>query len=80
MRLALVKIDPRRDGVAAQCVEPLTRALKLPDPQARAEGAAALGEIGPAAAAALPALKDLAQDPDEAVQKAAADALTKIGK
>ena len=77
---ALVKIDPQREGLAGECVEPLLRALRLPDPQARAEAAAALGEIGPAAAAAKPALDELAKDPDETVQKAAAAALKKIAR
>jgi tetratricopeptide (TPR) repeat protein len=65
---ALVKIDPQRQGLAAECLDPLTRALKLADPQARAEAAAALGEIGPTATPAAPSLEALAQDPDEAVQ------------
>jgi HEAT repeat protein len=77
---ALVKIDPSRDGLAAECLEPLTRGLLLADPQARAEAATALGEMGPAAAPAAAALVELARDPDEAVQKAAAEALKKIRK
>src|SRR5262249_52697741 len=72
---ALVKIDPNREGLAAECLEPLTRGLLLADPQARAEAATALGEMGPVAALAGGALEQLARDPDEAVQKAAAEAL-----
>jgi HEAT repeat protein len=77
---ALVKIDPRRDGLAAECLEPLTRGLHLADPQARAEAATALGDMGSAAAPVTASLEQLARDPDEAVQKAAAEALKKIRK
>jgi HEAT repeat protein len=77
---ALVKIDPGREGLAAECLEPLIRGLLLADPQARAEAATALGEMGPGASPTAAALEQLARDPDEAVQKALADALEKIRK
>jgi len=77
---ALVQIDPRREGIADQCLAPLTRALQLADPYARNEAVVALGELGPAAAPAVPALKELSSDPDEAVRKSVAAALKKIAK
>ncbi len=77
---ALVQIDPKRDGLAGECVGPLTRALKLPDPHYRNEAAVTLGRIGPSARSAADALAKLADDPDETVRKSAAEALEKIAK
>jgi HEAT repeat protein/predicted nucleic acid-binding Zn ribbon protein len=77
---ALVHVDPQRDGLASQCLEPLTRALKLSNPRFRSEGALTLAMLGAAAKPALPALQAIAKDPDETVRKSVADAIKKIGK
>ena len=71
-------IDSKPKGLADHCLGPLTRALQLPDPQVRSEAAEALGLLGPAAGLAVPALKELAQDPEESVRKSVAAALKKI--
>jgi len=75
---ALVRVDPKREGLAGECLGPLTRALKLPDSHLRKEAVEALGLLGSAAAPAAPAIKELAHDPDEAVRKSAAEALKAI--
>jgi len=75
---ALVHVDPRQPGLAAICTTPLTRALKMPDPRVRREAAEALGLMGRGAASAASALEALANDPDESVREAAAEALQKI--
>jgi HEAT repeat protein len=54
-------------------------ALKAKDPKARAHAAYALGVIGPAATAAVPALSDALKDRDEDVRHWAAEALGRIG-
>src|SRR5262249_13068718 len=77
---ALVHVDPQRKGVAEQCLEPLTRSLKLPDARARNEAVLALAMLGPSARSAVPALEAVAKDPDETVRKSVAEALKKIGK
>jgi HEAT repeat protein len=76
---ALIHVEPRRPGLAVLCAGPLTRALKLPDPRVRREAALALGTLGPAAVSAVPELKDVANDQDESVRQAVAEALQKIG-
>jgi HEAT repeat protein len=77
---AMVHVDPRHPGLAAMCAGPLTRALKLPDPRVRREAAVALGMLGPAAASAVPDLKEIANDQDESVRQAVSEALQKIGR
>jgi HEAT repeat protein len=77
---ALVHVDPRHPGLATMCAGPLTRALKLPDPRVRREAALALGMLGPAAASAVPELKEVANDQDESVRQAVSEALQKIGR
>jgi HEAT repeat protein len=76
---ALVHVEPRRPGLATVCAGPLARALKLPDARVRREAALALGMLGPAAASAVPDLKEVANDQDESVRDAVAEALKKIG-
>ena len=76
---ALVRIDPKQEGLADLVVEPLTRGLSLPDPQARLEAVSALELLGAAAKPALPTLKALSKDDDESVRKAAAKAVKAIG-
>jgi HEAT repeat protein len=75
-----VHVDPQRKGLADQCLGPLTRSLKLPDPRFRNEGVLTLAMLGAAAKPALPALQAIAKDPDETVRKSVADAIKKIGK
>jgi len=65
----------RPGGVAA-----LARALADGNPQARLLAAVTLGEIGPEAKSAIPALEAALGDRDEAVRFAAAEALKKIGQ
>jgi HEAT repeat protein len=77
---ALVRIDPKREGLAAQCLDPLTKALKLPDPRARSEAVLSLAMMGRAAQPARTALQELARDPDETVRKSVAEALKAIEK
>jgi HEAT repeat protein len=54
--------------------------LKNKNPLVRKQAAIALGEMGPAAKAAVPALRDALLDKDEGVQAAAAAALEKIDR
>jgi HEAT repeat protein len=75
---ALANVAATKEGIADKCVGPLTRSLKLPDPQARKESVGALALLGRAARSAVPALEALARDPDESVRKSVADALAKI--
>src|SRR5262249_29056776 len=75
---ALVQIDAAREGLAGECLGPLTRALKLPDPHARNEAVTSIGRMGRAAASAAGALQELARDPDETVRESVAEALQKI--
>src|SRR5262245_66010290 len=53
------------------------KALKSKNAAVRKQGAAALGDMGPKAKAAVPALRAALADPDEGVQAAAAAALEK---
>jgi HEAT repeat protein len=75
---ALAHISPRKEGVAEECLKPLLQGLKLSDPRVRIEAAQALALLGPAAKGAVPALREIASDEDEAVKKSAAEALQKI--
>jgi HEAT repeat protein len=56
----------------------LAEALKEKDNDVRIKAAGLLGEIGPAAKAAVPALREMLRDRDPAVHDAAAEGLKKI--
>jgi HEAT repeat protein len=77
---ALVRIDAGRDGAANECLEPLIKALTLPDPRARSEAALSLGLLGRAAKSAVPALREALRDDDATVQKSVGEALEKISR
>ncbi|MGE5192969.1 MAG: HEAT repeat domain-containing protein [Deltaproteobacteria bacterium] len=77
---ALVHVDSRREGLADECLGPLIRLLKHPDPRARNEAVAALALMGRAARPAVPALEAIARDPDETVRKSVTEALKQIAK
>src|SRR5262249_25579170 len=68
---------PRPKG---KSVEDWTLALLEANPKARVQAADALGEIGPGAAAAVPALVEALADRDVGVQLAVINALGRIGK
>lgn len=76
---ALVHIDPKHEGLAENAVPLLVKGLSAGEAQARLEAANALALLGSQSKAAVPALKGLAKDKDEAVRKAAEAALKKIG-
>ncbi len=71
---SLAKIDPMSIPAA---VDVMTAGLKNESPAERVLAAQALGEIGHAAAAAIPALKEATHDTDTIVQSAATTALAK---
>jgi HEAT repeat protein len=70
---ALIKIGP-------PAILPLTKELKNKNPICRYYAAYALGQIGPDAKTAIPALTELLNDEDLQVRSSAAQALTKIQK
>src|SRR5262249_9501155 len=76
---ALVHVDPQRQGVAAQCLEPLTRSLKLPDPRARNEAVLALALLCPSAKTAGSVVPAIAHAANETVRKSVAQAPKEIG-
>jgi HEAT repeat protein len=76
---ALLKIEPQDKEIAATAVPLLTGALSHPYEFIRVEAAMALGELGPQAAAAAPALeKTSLTDSSEQVRAVALHALEKI--
>ena len=76
---ALLRIKPGDAQLADKAIPMLINALSLTDRElARTEAAAALGDIGPKAQAAVPALKKALDDPSPSVRAAAAEALSKI--
>lgn len=77
---ALLQITPEDQQVVKAAVPGLTKALADERPLVRLEAALALGKIGPKAAAAKSALESLGDDSDEAVRRAAAEALKQIGR
>lgn len=77
---ALAHVDGKRKNLAALCVAPLVHSLQHHDAHVRTEAATALSLLGPNAKSAVPALEAIANDPDEAVRKAVADALKRIDK
>jgi HEAT repeat protein len=64
---------------AEWAVSTLIELLSHESPQLRALAARTLGQIGPAASAAAPALERATKDPNGAVQGAAKAALDRIG-
>lgn len=66
-------------AIGPAAVKPLVEVLKTTDPRARESAVYALREIGPGAADALPALRDLEDDPDPAVRRATALAFGALG-
>ena len=77
---ALLQITPDDQQVIKAAIPGLTKALEDPRPLVRLEAALALGKIGPKAASAKEALEQLGDDSDEAVRRAAAEALSQIVK
>jgi HEAT repeat protein len=75
---ALLKISPEDQEIKDKAVPLLIKGLTAEFDLARAEAAAALGEIGPSAASAVEPLKQLLNDPVPQVQAAATAALKKI--
>ena len=76
---ALLKIEPENKAQVAAAVPVLRKALRGERDLARLEAATALGELGGAAASAIPILELVSEDdPLAAVRSAAAAALGKI--
>jgi len=75
---ALLRIHPDDPRVKKAAVPILTQALGDPREHIRSEAAAALGEIGPAAASALEALEPLKDDPSPAVREIVAESIRRI--
>ena len=76
---ALLKVEPDNKAQVAAAVPVLRRALRGKRDLARLEAAAALGDLGGAAASAVPILELVSEDdPLPAVRTAAAAALAKI--
>jgi len=76
---AALRIKPDDATLFATAIPKLRRALRDDSELVRLEAAVALGDIGPAAAAAIPILELVAEDdPAKQVRQAAAEALTKI--
>lgn len=76
---AALKIEPGDTALFGEAVPRLRRALKASNDVARLEAAVALGDIGPAAGAAIPLLELVSEeDPLPGVRAAAANALGRI--
>jgi HEAT repeat protein len=75
---ALLSVDPDNPDNARVAVPVMVAALKNPLPFIRGEAAMTLGDLGKAAANALPALEAAAKDEDQGVRAAAAEAVKKI--
>jgi HEAT repeat protein len=76
---ALGKINPGSADVAGRTIPVLIVGLTAPLPQSRQAAAEALGNLGPLAKEAVPALEKAGGDPDANVSKAVAEALKSIG-
>ncbi|CAK9067825.1 AP-1 complex subunit beta-1 (Adaptor protein complex AP-1 subunit beta-1) (Adaptor-related protein complex 1 subunit beta-1) (Beta-1-adaptin) (Beta-adaptin 1) (Clathrin assembly protein complex 1 beta large chain) (Golgi adaptor HA1/AP1 adaptin beta subunit) [Durusdinium trenchii] len=76
---ALLKIEPNNEKIIQKAIPLLTEALSQLQGLGRIEAAIALGEIGPAAKSAAPALREAEGDANPAVRDAATKALEKIG-
>ncbi len=78
---ALVYIQPGNSEVVAKAVPELIKSLDAERGMVRAEVASTLGQLGPAAKPALPALKKIStDDASEMVRSAAEKAIAKIEK
>jgi HEAT repeat protein len=75
---ALLQVDPTNDAHVKAAVPQMTAALKNPLAFIRAEAAMTLGDLGQAAASALPELEAAQKDTNRAVREAAAEAVKKI--
>ena len=76
---AALKVAPQDKSLFERAVPLLRRALRGDREMVRLEAAVALGDIGPAAATAIPMLELVAEDdPVKGVRNAAAEALKKI--
>lgn len=75
---ALLQVDSTNEAHVKAAVPQMTAALKNPLPFIRAEAAMTLGDLGKAAASALPALEAAQKDPNRAVREAATEAVKKI--
>jgi HEAT repeat protein len=75
---ALLQIGPKTEALAQIALPLLTDALSNEQDFVRVEAAIALGELGPAATDAIPALKQASLDPFRAVRVASEEALKKI--
>ncbi|HUY92107.1 MAG TPA: HEAT repeat domain-containing protein [Pirellulales bacterium] len=77
---ALLQITPGDQQIVKAAVPGLTKALEDSRPLVRLEAVLALGKLGSQAASAKAALEQLADDPDEAVRRAAAEAVEQVGR
>jgi HEAT repeat protein len=77
---ALLKIRPGHDSIVKRAVPLMTKGLSHERDDVRIEAAHALGNIGAPAASALPELRKLLDNPNDAVRKAAQEAMAKIQK
>ena len=75
---ALLRVRPGYESVEKRAIPLLIKGLGDERAEVRAEAASALGEIGPNAAAALPELEKLVNDPDPIVASAAKAAVAAI--
>jgi HEAT repeat protein len=74
-----VQIQPSSPETAAKVVPVLVSGLTSPLVHSRRGAAETLGELGPAAKDALPALQKAAADEDKSVHDAAIEAIKRIG-
>ena len=74
---ALTRIEPG-PAAAAKAVSVLVAGLADPLPETRQAAAESLGELGPLARRAIPALKKATEDPHRAISEAAATALKSV--
>jgi HEAT repeat protein len=75
---AIKRIDPANRSLAPAAVPVLNKLVTAKDEILRVQAAGALGDLGPEARDAVPALKKLLDDPNEEVRRTAADSLAKI--
>ena len=76
----LQKMRAKSAPVRRVTVRALTVRLSDPEWTVRRQAALALGRIGKAAQAAIPALEELAEDSDQLMRKAAEEALANVRK